>query len=279
MNILANIAARCPKTIWRLRYLKRRHKLLSFSKPSDLYAHMVCLAMKHAHDPLWSRAADKYAVRSMVAELIGEKYLTKLYGAWERAEDIDFKNLPEGYVLKTANGCGTNVIVRPGAAIDIDKTRRQLNKWLKMPYGQYTAQQHYTHIPPRIIAEELLSDSNSTPGSSPADYKFYCFNGKPMYMLLCTNRVPNSHRYDRMVYDMDWNQRREFVKLASENYRALPKPECWEELKEVVAKLSQPFEMVRVDFYVINGRPVFGELTLTPGLDYHTSEFLKLNLL
>ena len=37
-------------------------------------------------------------------------------------------------------------------------------------------------------------------------------------------------------------------------------------MKDLAAKLSEDFPFVRVDFYVENGRPIFGELTFTP---YH----------
>ena len=36
---------------------------------------------------------------------------------------------------------------------------------------------------------------------------------------------------------------------------------------EVARKLSSPFPFVRLDFYEVGGKPIFGEMTFTPGFD------------
>ena len=41
----------------------------------------------------------------------------------------------------------------------------------------------------------------------------------------------------------------------------------------MAAKMSKPFAEVRVDFYVIDGKPVIGELTFTSGYGNYTDEF------
>ena len=38
----------------------------------------------------WSRLADKYAVKQVVRELIGNEYVVPNYGVWESFEQIDF---------------------------------------------------------------------------------------------------------------------------------------------------------------------------------------------
>ena len=39
------------------------------------------------------------------------------------------------------------------------------------------------------------------------------------------------------------------------------KPNCYEELVDLVRKLSMNMIHVRVDFYIINNKPIFGEYT------------------
>ena len=53
----------------------------------------------------------------------------------------------------------------------------------------------------------------------------------------------------------------------------MPKPACLEQMLEMAAKLSKPFVEVRVDFYVINDKPIIGELTFTTGYGNYTNEF------
>ena len=50
--------------------------------------------------------------------------------------------------------------------------------------------------------------------------------------------------------------------------KAIPKPEGFEEMKTVAAKLSKGFPHVRVDLYNVNGKIYFGEITF-----YHHGGF------
>ena len=53
----------------------------------------------------------------------------------------------------------------------------------------------------------------------------------------------------------------------------IPKPPCLQEMLDVSRKLSEPFSQVRIDFYVINNEPVFGEMTFTAGWGFFTNDF------
>ena len=46
-------------------------------------------------------------------------------------------------------------------------------------------------------------------------------------------------------------------------------------MKEIARKLSYPFPFVRIDFYEINGKPIFGEMTFTPGMQEVSHDFSK----
>lgn len=66
---------------------------------------------------------------------------------------------------------------------------------------------------------------------------------------------------------MDWVARPDWVNpdIALSEY-----PECpvsFDEMKDVVAQLAKPFKFVRIDFYEIDGRPIFGEYTFSPSID------------
>lgn len=274
-RMLAYVLGRMPGFVWRLRYFKRFHRLLHLKHPRDMFEQMVKLTIENADNPLWIRLADKYAVRNYVIKEIGAQYVNKLYGCWSDATEIDFTSLPEKFVLKTNNGCATNLIVKDKGLINTNEICHNLNRWLAYPYGALTGQLHYSHIKPLIIAEEFLSD-NQEDNKMLVDYKFFCMNGKPLYCLLCSNRILNTHNIYCEIFDMNWNRLTNcYTQKAQIPENPTACPSCFEEMKKLASILARPFSFVRIDFYQINNHPVFGEFTFSPGLDYLSDDFLK----
>lgn len=268
-----SLLGRNPRVIWHLRYLKRFHKILHLKHPRDIFEIMIKQSIDNANNPLWVRLADKKAVREYVISQIGSQYVNRLYGCYSCAEEIDFEKLPKSFVLKTNNGCGTNLIVRDKRTLDTREACLKLNKWLAFPYGELTGQLHYTKISRCIIAEEYMTDS-LTKGKSLVDYKFYCIKGEAKYVMVCSDRKANSHDYRRMIYTMNWLECPEYTVFCESVRDRTPRPVAFDDMRRVVNILAKPFEFVRIDFYQINGQPIFGEFTFTPGLDYHTETFL-----
>lgn len=274
-RLFAYILSYMPKFVWHLRYFKRFRRLLHLSHPRDMFEQMVKFTIENANNPLWIRLADKYAVRDYVIEKIGVKYVNNLYGCWSDATEIDFATLPDKFVLKTNNGCATNLIIKDKRTIDINDICHNLNRWLVYPYGALTGQLHYSHIKPLIIAEEFLSDGQEK-GKMLIDYKFICLNGRPIYCQLCSNRILNTHKYFMEIFDMNW-QRLENCYTSDAQIPKVPTacPSSFEEMKRLASILARPFSFVRIDFYQINGHPIFGEFTFSPGLDYLSDDFLQ----
>lgn len=223
----------------------------------------------------WSRLADKYLVREYVKERIGEDVLVKLFGVWERAEDIDFEQLPERFVLKTNHGAGTILPVLDKSKMDVNKTRKQLNDWLSLRFGYNTVEPHYLKIPPLVIAEEYLENVDDF-SKSLVDYKVFCFSGKPYCVLVCYDRVLGSHT-NLSFYDCDW---RFIPNILSGRHKGeglkIPKPNCLPQLLDYSAKLAKGHPQVRVDFYIVNNKIYFGEMTFTSQggyMDYISREY------
>lgn len=108
------------------------------------------------------------------------------------------------------------------------------------------------------------------------DYKFYCVNGQPRYVIVYTERKDNSHDMRRSIYDMDWQMHQEFLGRYAVAGPEIEKPKSFEKMKEIASKLSSPFPFVRVDFYDIDGKPIFGEMTFTPGMQATSNSFQEL---
>ncbi len=215
----------------------------------------------------WTRLADKYAVREHLENLGLGDYLVKLYGKWDRVEDIDFDILPNKFVLKANNSCGTVLIVNDKSKLDIEQTKKLLNKWLKMLFGYNSAEPHYSAIKSCIIAEELLESED---GRSLTDYKWFCFDGDTKYAQIVYDRQGTTHTYKLNVYDSQWNVHPEFVRPVPKNFENLPKPNKLGEMLNICSILSKGFPQVRVDLYEVNGKIYFGELTFTNAAGYDT---------
>lgn len=275
-----------PVKLAKLLYREKFHKELDLENPKDLNEKINWLEL-YSDTSQWSDLADKYKVREYIKQCGLGHMLVKLYGVWDSADKIDFDKLPDSFVLKTNNASATVILVKDKKQLDIIKVREQLNKWMKWTdFGIDKAILHYSKIKPCVIAEEYLEESNSEYSSSLIDYKFWCFNGKPYNVFLCYDRTKNS--LGLTLYDLFWKDQSNYL-VANHHYKVgkqIPKPESFDEMVKASYILSNGFPEVRVDFYEINGKPYFGELTFVSAagmMIYFTKEYLlemgnKINL-
>lgn len=233
---------------------------LNLDKPEKL-TEKIQYRKLYEHNPLYSRLTDKYAVREWIKEQIGEQYLIPILGVWEKAEHISFDTLPNRFVLKTNNASGTNIIVKDKGCINKKQIIEQLNYWLEYPFWALYGEFHYKDIKPKIIAEEYISQLDD----NLLDYKIYCFNGTPEFILIIGDRDAAKHTGKEAIYDFKWNR----LPWIFEDYPAytyeLAKPSLLEELYRISKKLCKEFGFVRVDLYIVDNQIKFGEMTFTPG--------------
>lgn len=225
---------------------------------------------------LWTKCADKLRVREYVEECGLLDYMPKLFGSWKNSGEVDFDSLPNSFVIKSNNGCGTVKVVKDKSEQDVPKLKREMHRWLLLPFGYSNAQIHYTKIAPCILAEELLeNDYKELSSESMVDFKVWCINGKPQSVQVTYNRTPTGHDVD--LYDTQWN--RMLNKLSNRacvnKNLEFPRPTCLEDMLKIAEKLSTPFPEVRVDFYIVKGRPVIGEMTFSAGYGSLSDDYYK----
>lgn len=270
----SSIIGRYPEEVFALRLRKDLGRKIDRKNPRSLYDKIYWLCF-NTDTSLWSKLADKYVVRAYVAEKCGQDILTNLYGVYNSIEEIDYSKLPNKFVIKTNNGCASNFLIKDKTSTDLKAINKELDFWLKFPYGELTGQKHYTKIPPKIIAEELLYQ-NDSPNATLVDYKFFCFHGIPYYCEVISDRIFGTHVHNKMMYDMKWKALPECFKEGCPT-ALVDKPKTLDEMISVAQILSQNFKFVRVDLYEVNGKIKFGELTFTPTTHSFTEEFqLKL---
>lgn len=259
-----------PPRLWAsFIYKKSLGKNIDWNDPKTLNEKINWLKF-YSDTSKWTILADKYNVREYIVEKGLQDILVPLYGTWDKAEDINFNSLPNSFVLKTNHGSGDAIIIRDKSSINEKFIKRRLKKNLKQHYGRVQSEPHYLKIHPRVIAEELLSESGTC---SPTDYKIWCFDGKPYAIWVCRNRTSES--VEVSTYDLDWN----IIpyagrKLEHSHYlqstKEVPRPKNLEDMLQTASKLSEGFPQVRVDLYNINGKIYFGEMTFTSMGGYMT---------
>lgn len=260
-----------PSFLFSLRYWKVYGKMLNFKHPKSFYEKVGFLEFFTDTSEM-GKLADKVAVRDYVKQKGLSHLLNELYGVYHNSSEIDYDQLPNRFALKTNHGSATNIIVRDKNKLDISGANQQLDAWLKVDYGYITGQPHYSHIKPLILAEAFLDNGDN---KILTDYKFWCLNGVPRFCQIMSDRVENSHAFRTMFFDMDWQPHPEYVMGAQSDCNE-PKPICFDEMRFAAEKLSQGIPYVRVDFYNIKGKAVFGEMTFTPGFANNTIEFFDM---
>lgn len=217
-------------------------------------------------NPLIGRCVDKFEVRSYVEEKGLKDNLVKLYGVWDKAENINFAELPNSFVLKTTDGGGGEnvVLVRDKSQLDLVELNKQFHSWQTTREPNAGREWAYTLIKKsRIIAEELLVNEE-TPESGVEDFKILCFYGEPKYIIVDKDRYID-HR--RNFYTIKWE--RVDITTDHEQFETpYPKPCNFDEMLRMAHVLSEDFPFVRVDLYNLKGKIYFGELTFYPWTGY-----------
>jgi len=210
------------------------------------------------HNPLYTLLADKIAVRNYVRERVGDEILIPCYGIWNKAEDVQFAQLPDRFVLKCNHECGFVILCRDLTSLDQHYVRAQLATRLRMNYYHHSREWPYRNIKPRILAEKLLQNSD---GSEPIDYKFHCFGGVPKFIYVVKDRHSNPVCG---YYSPDWKFF-PFSLTGGSPIGRFPQPTQLERMLNIARTLSSGLYYCRVDLYEVQGKVYFGEITLISG--------------
>lgn len=244
------------KMYLRIKYYCRMGKKLNLKNPQTYNEKLQWLKL-YGRRPIDTILSDKYTVKEYIAKTIGEQYVIPLIGVWDRFEGIDFNKLPNQFVLKCTHDSGGVVICRDKDSFDVDAARKVIERGMKHNFYVYSREKAYKDIPRRIIAEEYREDSKT---GELRDYKFFCFDGKPKALFIASDRQVKGEETKFDFFDMNYNHL-PFTN-GHPNARVLPdKPQCFEEMKVLAAKLSAGIPHVRVDFYEVDGHVYFGEMT------------------
>ena len=162
--------------------------------------------------------------------------------------------LPDHWVLKPNHSCIRRLFGRGPS--DVPDLRRRTAGWVEEQYWRKSEEWAYRRARPCLLVEEFVG----VPGVVPADLKVLVIGGEPRLVERHTGRDGD---HGVRLYDPEWQPLPWTI-----GYRPGPDaepPERLDDLLKAATALADGFDMLRVDFYEVDGELWFGELTPYPG--------------
>ena len=206
-----------------------------------------------------SKIVDKIGVHEYSQKVLGKDICVPILKIYNDANEINFDELPNQFVLKCNHGAGMNIIVNDKSKLNFDDDKNNLNNWKNIDFGFREGEFQYINIERKIFAEIFLKDDIE-------DYKIYCFHGEPKLVRVQKWGLPGRGKINN-YYTIDWQLtdietgKEYFYRDPNVNFE---KPKNYELIIEYAKKLSAEFVFVRVDFYEFNNTVYLGEMTFTP---------------
>ena len=232
-------------------------KKLNLEDPQTFNEKLQWLKL-YDRNPEYTKMVDKYEVKKYVAEKIGEEYIIPTIGIYDSFEEINFKELPDQFVIKCTHDSGGIVICKDKSNFSIEEARKKINKCMKNNYYRSWREWPYKNVKPRIIIESFMDDGVN---SQLVDYKLQCFWGKVDNILVCVDRDKETGvKYH--YFDTNWK----YLKYCpypgiNEKNINISKPKQLDKMIKIAERLSAGIPEVRIDLYIIHGKIYFGEYT------------------
>ncbi len=272
-SILRHLSGLLPDRAYvKCMYYMQTGKWLDLKHPQSFSEKLQWLKLYNRR-PEYTTIVDKYTVKDYVANIIGHEYIIPTIGVWDSLDQIDWDNLPRQFVLKTTHGGGNKgvIVCTDKNLLDREATVKKLKSAFKIDLYKTLGEWPYKNVKRRIIAEKYLSDGSEAEYESMlhdlVDYKFLCFNGKPLYCMVVSNRRTDKS-YD--FFDNDWNHMPFRLSYFPNAKKEPVKPLHYETMQVLAAKIAAGHPHLRVDFYEVGGKVYFGEVTFFTLSGYNT---------
>ena len=235
------------------------------------------------HNPLYTTLVDKLRVKDWVAEKIGAQYVIPTLAVYNSIDEIDLEKLPEQFVLKCNHDSGSVIVCKNKSTFNLRDAKIKLEEALKRNFYFESREWAYKNVKPCIFAEAYMIDAKT---NDLPDYKFFSFDGVAKALFIATERSSNDTETRFDFFDMNFNHFD--VTNGHPNADVLPsKPICFDEMIKLSEILSKDIPQVRCDFYEVNGKAYFGELTfyhwggMTPfkpdSFDRYLGDFVRIS--
>ena len=246
-------------------YFAQFKRFINFKAPKTYNEKLQWLKIND-RNPEYTKMVDKYEAKEYVSKIIGEEYIIPTLGIWDKFEEIDFDKLPNQFVLKCTHDSEGLVIVKDKSKMNMEEAKEKIEKAMKYNFFYIGREYPYKNIKPRIIAESYMEDKKY---GELRDYKFFCFDGEPKAMFIATDRNIGKTKFD--FYDLEFNHL-DIVQHYPNSNGKIEKPINFDKMIELSKKISKGLKHARVDFYEVDDKIYFGEITF-----YHFSGLQPFN--
>jgi len=259
----------------RLFYFFQMNQVLHLNPPHKFTEKIQWLKL-HDRNPKHTMMVDKILVKDYVSEKIGGEIVTPLLAIYNSPDEIRTEELPNQFVLKTNHSGGNMgvVVCKDKTRFNLEEAKRKLAHSLLGSAYESLIEWPYKNVERKVFAEKYLEDETG----NLMDYKFMCFNGEPKFVHVCPDRN-NGGAIHFDYYDMNWEKLPFTIEHPNSDI-ITPKPKSFEKMLEYARKLSAGMSLARIDFYEVQGKPYFGEITFFPysGLEKFDKEEWNLKL-
>ena len=255
------------KAMISFQYFLKTGRVINWKNPIRFTEKLQLYKLYSRNNVLMERCADKADVRSYVEECGLSNILVPLFGIYDSPEQIPFDDLPNSFVIKDTLGSGGNsvIICFDKSSMELSYIREQCLNWVKCKYKHAGREHVYDNKSHRIIIEKNLNSSGEANGI--IEFKFFCFDGKPEYIYVISNRQLGVGA-ELGIYDIDFNLLPYLRTDELAPKHTIIKPNNFDSMIQIAEILSKRFPQVRVDLFYVDGNIFFSELTFFDGSGY-----------
>ena len=117
-------------------YRNRLGEMPNIDNPISYNEKLQWLKLNWRND-LANQCTDKYLVRNIINEMGCDELIVPMIAVFDDAQDIDFSDLPNSFVLKPTNSSGFNLFVKNKDKIDHNRVKSVFQKVLKLNRKKY----------------------------------------------------------------------------------------------------------------------------------------------
>lgn len=252
------------KYITRKKYRSIYKKEPNLDNPQTLNEKILWLKLNDKR-PILTEYADKYTARKIIKDKFGREFLIPLLYKTDNWKELTFDKIPnEPCIIKPSHTQGDMCIIRNKQNVNINKLRYDIRTWMVRNLYYETQEWQYKNCKPMLLIEKLLQTKD---GYIPNDYKLHYINGKLEFVYCSVGRETINKRN---IYNSNWEPYYfSWVGPSNNNTdvrgEEIPAPPTFELMKQMGAEIAKEFSYVRVDFYDVDGRLYFGEITFFHG--------------
>lgn len=206
-------------------------------------------------NPLYTNLVDKLKVKAWVADKIGSEHVIPTLAVYNSVDDIRLEELPDQFVLKCNHDSGGVVLCRDKSEFDLDAAKEKLKKSLDRNFYWDYREWAYKDVERKIFAEKYMVDStmrsefnNSNDG----------LNDNPRIIEVDFDLFK---WHKRRAYNTAWNVIEKHILSVDALPNVIDNQRVLREIRSLVTKYSEMVPIGNIDYYLINNRIYFVEVT------------------